>query len=75
MLSSGPVAGLKGLMEAVILQSLEDLYCPAQRKESKEFFRGEGFEICAEIAGLNHVEQYRIQLLLRGNKYGRNALG
>lgn len=43
----------KDLAEAIILQSMEDLYIPEYRKESIEFFRGEGFKICAEVADLN----------------------
>ncbi len=62
--------GLRNLAEAVILQSLEDLWSPSYSKESKEFFGGDGFEICAEIAGLNSEKKFRILFLLGGKQHG-----
>lgn len=50
----------KDLAEAIILQSMEDLYIPEYRKDSIDFFRGEGFKICAEVAGLNINKQLNI---------------
>jgi len=46
----------KALAEAIILQSLEDLWEPAHRKESIEFLSGEGFRICARLAGMGPEE-------------------
>jgi hypothetical protein len=61
--------GLTNLAEAVILQSLGDICTPAYRKESKEFFEGDGFKIFAEIAGLNVAKRFRILLLLGGKQW------
>lgn len=71
------VSGIKpkarSLAEAIILQSLEDLWMLEGREDSKEFFTGEGFQICAEIAGLNTLEQFRVLHLIGGKGNGRNA--
>jgi hypothetical protein len=56
--------GLRSLAEAIILQSIEDLWDSRHKDESMEFFRGEGFKICAEIAGLNTSKQLKILRLL-----------
>ncbi|MDA8092048.1 MAG: hypothetical protein M0Z61_17725 [Nitrospiraceae bacterium] len=48
---------IKALAEAVILQSLEDLWNAAHRSESIEFFSGEGFDYYAGIAGLGAREK------------------
>jgi hypothetical protein len=44
---------VKHLAEAIILQSLEDLWDEGQRRDCLRFFRGGGFTVCAEMAGLN----------------------
>lgn len=56
----------KNLAEAIILQSMADLYIPEHRKESVDFFQGEGFRICAEVAGLNMNKQLNILHYVRG---------
>lgn len=45
------------LSERIILQALEDLWDEDEREESVEFFRGEGFTLCAEIANINVYDQ------------------
>ena len=55
---------IQSLAEAVILQSIEDLFDPSERKKSIDFFRGENFSLCAEIAGLSAVDQIRIIRML-----------
>jgi hypothetical protein len=45
------------LAEAVILQSIEDLWYPICKKGSLLFFQGDGFVICSEIAGISYVKQ------------------
>jgi hypothetical protein len=50
--------------EAVILQSIEDLFDSMQRKESIDFFKGEGFRLYAKIAGLSSTDQIRIIRML-----------
>ncbi len=52
--------GVNNLAEAIILQSIEDLWSEKQRKECIDFFKGEGFCICAGIAGMNLTEQIRL---------------
>ncbi|RJQ23269.1 MAG: hypothetical protein C4560_00945 [Nitrospiraceae bacterium] len=64
---------MKGLAEAIILQSLEDLCTQPHRKESRKFFGKNGFRTCAEIAGIDTVEQFKILHLLGGRKNGRNS--
>ena len=61
----GIFTGLRGLMEAIILQALDDLGSSIHRKESIEFFKGNGFKVCAKIAGLDLEEQSGIFLSLR----------
>jgi hypothetical protein len=53
-------ACLKSLMERIILQSLEDLWTPGERDECINFFRGERFGICAEMAGMSLYEQAKL---------------
>lgn len=56
---------LKNLAEAIILQSIEDLWSKTYQKESIEFFNGEGFRHCADMAGISVVDRLRIIRLLR----------
>src|SRR5512143_3025437 len=41
------------LAEAIILQSIEDLWNPVCKKGSLMFFQGDGFALCSEIAGIS----------------------
>ncbi len=52
--------GIRALGESIILQSLEDLASTRYRQESIYFFRGEGFRLSAEIAGLDVSEREKI---------------
>lgn len=63
---------LRSLAEAVILQSLEDLWNPRFRDESRYFFEGEGFRLTSEIAGMNSQEQAKILHLLEGRRHVRH---
>jgi len=47
----------RSLAEAVILQSIEDLWNPVCKRESLMFFEGDGFELCSEVAGLSYIKQ------------------
>jgi hypothetical protein len=58
-------SSLKNLAEAMILQSIEDLWSRSYQKESIEFFRGDGFRRCADMAGLSVVDRLRIIRMLR----------
>ncbi len=61
--------GYRSLAEAIILQSLEDLWNPSYEKESRRFFEGDGFKIYSEIAGLNLLKKKKIIHLIGGRKY------
>jgi hypothetical protein len=56
---------LKTLAEAVILQAMGDLWNGAHSKESVEFFEGEGFKHCADLAGMRVVERLKLIRMLR----------
>ncbi len=56
---------LASLAEAVILQTLEDLWSKAHKERSLAFFTTEGFHICAEIAGMKIADRLRLFRLLR----------
>jgi len=62
---------IRSLAEAIILQSMEDMWNTAHRNESLQFFGGEGFDICAELAGLGPDEQKKIIGMLAEPKLGR----
>ena len=53
-------ACLKSLMEKIILQSIEDLWTAEERDECINFFRGERFGICADMAGMSLYEQAKL---------------
>ncbi len=55
---------VKSLAEAIILQSMEDFWGNAYKEESIEFFKGEGFKVCAEIAGMGFDEQHKVLEML-----------
>jgi len=57
---------LRTLSEAVILQSAEDLLSASHRREGLEFFSGEGFRLCAEMAGMTFDEKIRFLHMLMG---------
>jgi hypothetical protein len=65
--------GFNNLAEAVILQSIEDFWVPGQRLQSMDFFKGEGFNLYAKIAGLDTVNQMKILCLLGGERYDRST--
>lgn len=52
--------GVKSLAEAIILQSMEDISDANYRAESLEFFAGEGFRICAQLAGMKPEAQVKV---------------
>jgi hypothetical protein len=56
---------MRRLTEAIILQSIEDLWNSRYRGESMAFFRGEGFQICAKMANLTLAKQSKFLLLFR----------
>ncbi len=65
--------GCKSLAEAVILQSMEDLWNPLYYEESKEFFKGDGFKIYAEIAELNSPKKDNLIHIAKGRIHVRTV--
>ena len=56
---------LKNLAEAIIAQSMEDLWSPIHKRESIDFFMGESFRLTSQMAGMTAVDRLRLLLLLR----------
>ena len=56
-MTSERTMNIKNLAEAIILQTVEDLWDAKQKDECLTFFYGESFGMCAEIAGMNKDEQ------------------
>ena len=54
------------LAEAIILQSIEDLWDEGQRQACVEFFTGEDFRSCAALAGMSTSDQIRILKMFSG---------
>lgn len=72
----GTLMGFRRLAEAIILQSIEDLWMPTHRQESLAFFKGEAFNICAEIAGMSVLKKGKLLRLLAdscGKIHGNSA--
>ena len=64
--ANASTGSVRALAEAVILQSMEDFWSNTYKQESVEFFKGEGFNICAKIAGLGKEEQMKVLQMLAG---------
>ncbi|MDA8079283.1 MAG: hypothetical protein M0Z79_10150 [Nitrospiraceae bacterium] len=58
--------GIKGLVEGIILQSLEDLWHEGYRDDSVAFFKSKDFSMCADIAGMNLDDQVRMLKMVKG---------
>ena len=54
------------LAEAIILQSIEDLWDEDRREGCIDFFTGEDFRTCAAIAGISTSDQIRILKMFGG---------
>lgn len=65
----GLFMGVRNLAEAVILQSIEDLWDPAHHKKAIDFFTGDAFNLCSEIAGLDSSGKTKLILFLKGNAH------
>lgn len=55
----------RGLAESIILQSFEDLWAKNYCKESENFFTGDIFCLCAEIAGMSTLEQKKMRTIVK----------
>lgn len=56
---------MRALAERIILQSIEDLCCGVDKEELLRFFDGEGFNICAGLAGIDCAGRVRLLDLVR----------
>lgn len=59
-------AGIRKLAEAIILQSIEDLWEEKQRRGCITFLRGEGFSVCADLAGMGVSDRLKLLRLVDG---------
>ncbi len=56
---------IRGLAESIILQSFEDLWFKNYRKDSENFFTGDTFCLCADIAGMNALDQIKMLYMVK----------
>lgn len=56
--------GLRDLSEAIILQSAADLLSTPNEEQALEFFSGEGFRMCAEMAKMSHDDKLKFLEML-----------
>jgi len=56
----------ENLAEAIILQSIEDLWDESQRDGCIAFFAGEDFTTCARIARMSLSDQVKLLNIVRG---------
>ncbi|HXW68664.1 MAG TPA: hypothetical protein VEJ88_03570 [Dissulfurispiraceae bacterium] len=66
-------AQIKGLADAILLQSLEDLWIDEERSNCIDFFSGEGFRICSDVAGMSSDDKVKI-LNMVGEIIDQNAV-
>lgn len=64
----------KKLSEAIILQSLEDLYDKQMRLDALRFFMGEGFNLCVSIIGLNCEERQKVFKFVKNSRIVNRAV-
>ena len=55
---------IKNLAEAIILQSIEDLWNRQQKKDCVVFLAGEGFDLCSGMAGINMLHKRKLLKLI-----------
>ena len=63
---------IRNIAELIILQSIEDLWNGRERSGSADFFKGDGFPLCAGIAGMDLHDQGRL-LTMVGKAVKQNA--
>ena len=51
---------IRNIAELIILQCIEDLWNESERSGSADFFAGEGFSLCAGLAGMDLQDQGRL---------------
>jgi len=65
MSGKGEIVNTRGLAESIILQSFEDLWAKNYRKDSENFFTGDTFCLCAEIAGMSTLDQIKMRTMVK----------
>ena len=63
---------IRNIAELIILQCIEDLWNKRERPGSADFFAGEGFPLCAGIAGMDIHAQGRL-LNMVGKTMAQNS--
>lgn len=56
---------LASLAEAIILQSIEDLWLDKEKSNCLNFFTGEGFHICAKLSGMDFHDKVKVLTLVK----------
>ena len=56
--------GMKSLAEAIIMQSITDLWKEDERENCLKFLKGEDFSVCAEMAGMSLPDQIKLMTLV-----------
>ena len=64
----------KNLAKAIIFQSIKDIRVYEYREECIEFFKGDGYKICAEIAGFSINRPHKILNFIGGYNAGAKKL-
>ncbi len=64
--------GLKNLAEGIIVQTMEDLWDDDLREDCIEFFKGEEFRLCAELADMSLDDQLKLLDMVKGVLNSRN---
>jgi hypothetical protein len=54
----------KNLAEAIVLQSIEDLWDKKESRDCFSFFKGEGFPLCADIASIPLADRRKLLSLI-----------
>jgi len=70
-----PGEQMRGLADAILLQSLEDLWIDEERSNSIDFFSGEGFRICSEIAGMSSDDKVKLLNMVEDIIYQNSGKG
>ena len=70
-----PGEQMRGLADAILLQSLEDLWIDEERSNSIDFFSGEGFRVCSEIAGMSSDDKVKILNMVENIIYQNSGKG
>jgi hypothetical protein len=55
---------VRSLAEGIILQAMEDLWDNDHHQESANFFKGDGFNICAALARIDMKQRHQIMRMV-----------